>query len=285
MTPRNPPPTGTGSEALGSHRPQSQRVALPQLTSAEDPSQADRSGGWVHSHETTSTVDGPGFRYTVWLAGCHLRCQYCHNPDTWALQAGNRRTSKQVIDDARRFATFLRSTKGGFTVSGGEPLVQKSFAIELIRHAKQDLKLHTALDTNGYLGDQLLDDELSEIDLVILDLKAYDTAHHRRVTGFGNEKILSFARRLARLGRPAWVRYVLVPGLTDIPEEVEAIGRFVGHMSNVERLEVLPFHQLGRAKWMQLGQRYALADTPPASREQAADAVAQFHAAGCGVAC
>lgn len=241
-------------------------------------------GGWVHSHDAASTVDGPGFRYTVWLAGCHLRCQYCHNPDTWALHHGSRRTAAQVIDDARRFAIFLRATKGGFTVSGGEPLVQAPFAMDLLRRAKSDLDLHTALDTNGYLGDRLSDDDLADIDLVLLDLKAFDDAHHRRVTGQGNEAILAFARRLADLGRPVWVRYVLVPGLTDDSADIEALGAFVAPMANVERLEVLPFHQMGKAKWAQLGEPYPLADTPPASPEQAADAVARFRAAGCTVA-
>ncbi len=248
----------------------------------EDPDPAP--AGWVHSHETASTVDGPGFRYTVWLSGCHLRCQYCHNPDTWAPHHGHRLTAGQVIGDASRFAPFLRATNGGFTVSGGEPLVQAPFALELLRRASADLGLHTALDTNGYLGDRLSDDDLADIDLVLLDLKAFDDGRHRRLTGHGNEAILAFARRLADLGRPVWVRYVLVPGLTDDHADIDALGSFVAPMANVQRLEVLPFHQLGKPKWTQLGERYTLADTPAASAEQAADAVARFRAAGCSVA-
>lgn len=259
-----------------------QNAPVSDAIDAEDG--ADAATGWVHSHETASTVDGPGFRYTVWLAGCHLRCQYCHNPDTWALRNGSRRTAETVIDDARRFATFLRATGGGFTVSGGEPLVQAPFAMELLRRAKGDLGLHTALDTNGYLGDHLTDDDLADIDLVLLDFKAFDDAQHRRVTGHGNRGILAFARRLADMDRPVWVRYVLVPGLTDGHADIDALGAFVASMSNVERLEVLPFHQMGRSKWAQLGVPYPLADTPPASPEQAAEAVARFRAAGCTVA-
>ena len=252
------------------------------LSRAEAPEAESR--GWVHSHETTSTVDGPGFRYTVWLAGCHLRCQYCHNPDTWAVSNGRHQSAEQIIEDARRFAAFLSATKGGFTVSGGEPLVQAPFALHLLRRAKADLGLHTALDTNGYLGDCLSDDQLAEIDLVLLDLKAFDDAQHRRVTGRGNEAILGFASRLAELGRPVWVRFVLVPGLTDVAADIDALGAFVASMKNVQRLEVLPFHQMGRSKWTQMGETYSLERTPPATPEQVAKAVARFRAAGCAVA-
>ncbi|GAB4548938.1 MAG: pyruvate formate-lyase-activating protein [Phycisphaerales bacterium] len=266
-------------------RSEVKRVSLPQATRVPSEHQAESAtSGWVHSHETASTVDGPGFRYTVWLAGCHLRCQYCHNPDTWGLHHGTRMTTDEVIDDARRFASFLRATKGGFTVSGGEPLVQAPFALDLLRHAKNDLGLHTALDTNGYLGDRLSDGDLRDIDLVLLDLKAFDDTQHRLVTGHGNEAILDFARRLADLGRPVWVRYVLVPGLTDDGADIDALGAFVAPMANVERLEVLPFHQMGKVKWTQLGEHYPLADTSPATPEQAAEAIARFRAAGCAVA-
>ena len=271
------------------HDPTAHGVHLPQVGAcaldADHREHHDETpGGWVHSHETASTVDGPGFRYIVWLAGCHLRCQYCHNPDTWALRHGDRRTPDDVIDDVRRFASFLRATRGGFTVSGGEPLVQATFAMQLLRRAKRDLGLHTALDTNGYLGDRLTDDDLRDIDLILLDLKAFDDAQHRRVTGHGNGAILAFARRLAELGRPVWVRYVLVPGLTDGGADIDALGAFVAPMDSVERLEVLPFHQMGKPKWEELGVRYPLADTPGASAEQVGEAVARFRAAGCAVA-
>lgn len=289
--PQTPAPSGRACAACTTGDAPPGPLATPdapgptaRATGAANTKHASPRTGWVHSHETTSTVDGPGFRYTVWLAGCHLRCQYCHNPDTWALRNGRHCTTRQVIEDARRFATFLRATGGGFTVSGGEPLVQAPFALDLLRRAKSDLGLHTALDTNGYLGEHLSDDDLADIDLVLLDLKAFDDAQHRRVTGQSNEAILAFARRLADLHRPVWVRYVLVPGLTDDHADIDALGAFVAPMTNVERLEVLPFHQMGRAKWAQLGEQYPLADTPPASPEQAAEAVARFRAAGCAVA-
>ncbi|MEO0515511.1 MAG: pyruvate formate-lyase-activating protein [Planctomycetota bacterium] len=239
--------------------------------------------GWVHSHENASTVDGPGFRYVVWLAGCHLRCQYCHNPDTWAVNHGTRQTAGEVIRDVARFATFLKATGGGFTVSGGEPLAQAPFALELMRHAKSELGLHTALDTNGYLGDRLTDDDLDAIDLMLLDLKAFSPEHHRTVTGFDNADILAFARRLAERGRPTWVRYVLVPGLTDGADDIAALAEFVAPMANVERVEVLPFHQMGRDKWRELGQAYPLEATPAATVDQAEQARAIFRQAGCRV--
>ncbi|MEO1235805.1 MAG: pyruvate formate-lyase-activating protein [Planctomycetota bacterium] len=264
--------------------PESDGFDLPQVPAAEPESAGSARSGWVHSHETTSTVDGPGFRYVVWLAGCHLRCRYCHNPDTWAVNHGRRQTPAEVVADVGRYASFLKATGGGFTVSGGEPLVQAPFALELLRRAKADLGLHTALDTNGYLGHRVSDDELDAVDLVLLDLKAFDPEHHRAVTGFDNADILRFARRLADLNRPTWVRYVLVPGLTDDPAEIAALAEFVAPMPNVERVEVLPFHQMGKAKWRELGLEYPLAESPAATQAQAEAAVALFRAAGCPTA-
>lgn len=243
----------------------------------------DARRGWVHSHENASTVDGPGFRYVVWLAGCHLRCQYCHNPDTWAINHGTRKTAEAIVADAARFAAFLKATGGGFTVSGGEPLVQAPFAIELLRRVKSELDLPTALDTNGYLGDRLTDDDLQAVDLMLLDLKAFDATHHQHVTGFDNAAILNFAQRLAQAHRPTWVRYVFVPGLTDGDEDIRKLAAFVAPMSNVERVEVLPFHQMGRGKWHELGLKYQLDATPSATTEQADAARAIFRDAGCTV--
>ena len=261
-------------------------VELPTLVPGEGFSSApagEAHRGWVHSHENASTVDGPGFRYVVWLAGCHLRCRYCHNPDTWAINHGTQRTAEQIVADVARFAGFLRSAGGGFTVSGGEPLVQAPFALELLRRVRDELHLPTALDTNGYLGARLCEDDLASVDLMLLDLKAFDAAHHRHVTGFDNAVILAFAQRLAQAGRPTWVRYVLVPGLTDGEEDIAKLAAFVAPMQNVQRVEVLPFHQMGRRKWHDLGLAYALDATPSASPEQAEAARQIFRDAGCAV--
>lgn len=239
--------------------------------------------GYVHSCENASAVDGPGLRYVVWLMGCHLRCQYCHNPDTWRLPPhGKRTTPAELLESVDQFAPFLRAANGGFTVSGGEPLVQAPFAMQLLRGAAR-LGLHTALDTNGYLGDTLTDVDLADIDLILLDLKAFDEDHHRRVAGATNKPILDFAKRLATLGRPVWVRYVLVPGLTDGADEIRRLAQFVSELTNVERVEVLPFHQMGEHKWRELKLAYPLQDVRPATDEQAEAARAIFRNAGCRV--
>ncbi|WP_197529502.1 pyruvate formate-lyase-activating protein [Botrimarina mediterranea] len=241
------------------------------------------SEGYVFSHDNASAVDGPGLRYVVWLMGCIMRCQYCHNPDSWQIQRDNQRHSvKNVLADVERYGTFLRAAGGGFTVSGGEPLVQAPFAMNLLRGARR-LGLHTALDTNGYLGARLDNDELADIDLVLLDLKAFGEEHHRNVTGVSNRTVLEFARRLADLGRPAWVRFVLVPGLTDDEDDIRRLADFAARLTNVERLEVLPFHQMGRRKWRDLKLPYALEATPAATHDQAEATRTIFREAGCRV--
>ncbi|MEO0531473.1 MAG: pyruvate formate-lyase-activating protein [Planctomycetota bacterium] len=264
-------------------------VALPILDPVDHGDVGDRvlrtAGeiGYVHSHENASAVDGPGLRYVVWLVGCLLRCKYCHNPDTWkGPPNGTRQSPEDVLADVERYAPFLRSAGGGFTLSSGEPLLQAPFAMRLFRGAKR-LGLHTALDTNGFLGGFLTDDDLAEIDLVLLDLKAFDAEQHRRVTGAGNKPILAFARRLAELGRPTWVRFVLVPGLTDVPDDLHQLAEFVAGLSNVERLEVLPFHQMGEPKWKQLGVDYPLKGVSAATDEQAEVTRDLFRVAGCPV--
>lgn len=239
--------------------------------------------GFVFSHDNASAVDGPGLRYVVWLSGCLMRCQYCHNPDAWRPpQPDQRKSVEQVLADVERYRDFLLAAGGGFTVSGGEPLVQAAFARNLLRGAR-DLGLPSALDTNGYLGAKLPDQDLADIDLVLLDLKAFDQELHRRVTGVTNQPILEFARRLSDLARPVWVRFVLVPGLTDDERDIRRLADFVASLTNVERLEVLPFHQMGRRKWRDLNLAYSLEATPAATHEQAEAARAVFRTAGCVV--
>lgn len=235
--------------------------------------------GYIHSYTTGSAYDGPGLRTVVWTSGCHFRCVYCHNPDTWHLKAGRRVTASEVVEEAARHARFMTATGGGVTVSGGEPLVQAPFTLEILRGCKAR-GMHTALDTNGFFGERVSDDDLALADLVLLDIKSWDPATHRRVTGVEVGPVLAFARRLAFLERPVWVRYVLVPGLTDDPQNVDGVAELVAGMPNVKRVEVLPFHQLGRHKWEELGRAYPLADTPAASAQQAAAAAAIFRARG-----
>jgi pyruvate formate lyase activating enzyme len=235
--------------------------------------------GYIHSYTTGSAYDGPGLRTVVWTTGCHFRCQYCHNPDTWHMQHGQPTTAEAVVAQVRRYAGFMQHTGGGITISGGEPLVQAPFVTAILRGCKAH-GIHTALDTNGFFGDRLSDAELELADLVLLDIKAWDQALHRRVTGVDVAPTLAFARRLAACARPIWVRFVLVPGLTDAPEHLAGLATFVASLPNVQRVEILPFHQLGRSKWAELGQAYPLADTPAATAADVARARSIFQANG-----
>jgi pyruvate formate lyase activating enzyme len=230
-------------------------------SSGEEPRAAEL-WGYIHSEQTGSALDGPGLRTVLWLSGCELRCQYCHNPDTWDLYAGRRVRLEEAVAEVMKYARFMRSASGGVTVSGGEPLVQHAFCAALLGRLR-DLGVHTALDTNGMLGDRLSDAELDSIDLVLLDLKSWEPHLHRSLTGHDPAPALRFARRLAARKRPAWVRFVLVPGVTDHPDNVRGLARFCAGLGNLERLEVLPFHQLGRYKWRALGIPYPLEDVQP----------------------
>jgi pyruvate formate lyase activating enzyme len=240
---------------------------------------ADGSVGYLHSFTTGSAVDGPGVRVVAWTTGCQFRCLYCHNPDTWKLRNGMPVTLARATEELAKYRSGLKVMGGGFTLSGGEPLMQDRFTVRLLAAAK-GLGIHTALDTNGLLGDRLEDAELNAIDLVLLDIKAWDPARHRRLTAQDNAPVLEFARRLAALQRPIWVRYVLVPGLTDDPEEIGQIAGFAAQLGNVERVDVLPFHQMGRFKWHALGMDYALEGTQPPSANVVRACVGQFRSAG-----
>lgn len=236
--------------------------------------------GWVHSYETGSAVDGPGVRVMLFMSGCFLRCQYCHNPDTWKLKDGTVIELSHAIRRLRDFAPALRAMGGGLTISGGEPLVQIGFTRGLFAAAKQ-MGLHTALDTSGFLGHRADDDYMSNVDLVLLDIKSGDPDTYRRVTGAELAPTLRFAERLNAMGKAVWVRFVLVPGLTDDPENIRKVAEFVAPMKNVEWVEVLPFHQMGAFKWKALGLDYKQADTPTPTNEQMQAALGIFRAAGC----
>ena len=236
--------------------------------------------GFLHSFTTGSAVDGPGVRLVAWTTACMFRCRFCHNPDTWTLANGMPVTIARATEELRKYANGLKAMKGGFTLSGGEPLAQHRFAVKLFGAAK-DLGVHTAIETNGYNGDKLSDAELALIDLVILDMKGFTPAQHARVTSIeDNAEVLQFARRLGRLKRPMWLRYVLVPGLTDVAEEMRRLAAFAAGLGVVERAEILPFHQMGRYKWEKLGIAYSLAETEPPSAEAVRQAVETFREAG-----
>ena len=235
--------------------------------------------GFVHSFTTGATVDGPGVRIVAWTAGCMWRCQYCHNPDTWTMSNGIPVSIAKATEELRKYRHGLKVMSGGLTVSGGEPLMQQAFVVKLFTAAK-GMGIHTALDTNGYYGHKLTDQELDTIDLVLLDLKAWDPARHKQLTGVDVQPTIDFARRLAARQRPLWVRYVLVPGLTDDPAEISKIAAFADGLGNVERVDVLPFHQMGKFKWAKLNIPYALEQTEPPDLQLVERTCKIFRAAG-----
>jgi pyruvate formate lyase activating enzyme len=235
--------------------------------------------GFLHSFTTGSTVDGPGVRVVAWTAGCIWQCLYCHNPDTWTLKNGMPVTIEQATEELRKYRFGLKIMNGGFTISGGEPLFQHRFVLKLFRVAKA-MGIHTALDTNGYLGDRLTDEDLEAIDLVLLDMKKWDKDAHQRLTGMENGPVLEFARRLANRKRPIGLRFPLVPGLTDDPQDIGHIAAFAAGLGVVGRVDVLPFHQMGRYKWKNLGMHYRLEDVEPPSPELIERTCQQFRSVG-----
>lgn len=221
--------------------------------------------GYVHSVETGAASDGPGVRFALFLTGCPFRCLYCHNPDTWELHAGKRTTTDEAIAEIAKYAGFLRIA-GGLTITGGEPLTQPEFVYEIFRRAKEELRLHTVLDTNGFLAHQLPDSWFDPIDLVLLDIKQMNPLKHKVLTGCELQPVLDFAKRLDHLGKKMWIRYVLVPGYTDATEDIQALADFLHTLKNVERIEVLPFHNMAIHKWDALGIPYKLKNLRPPSQ-------------------
>ena len=236
--------------------------------------------GFLHSFTTGSTVDGPGVRLVAWTTLCMFRCQFCHNPDTWTLSNGIPVTLNRAVAELHKYEHGLKAMNGGFTLSGGEPLMQARFAARLFSAAKE-MGLHTAIESNGFYGERLSDRELADIDLFILDMKGFTPEQHKRVTaGIDNAPVLKFAERLSSLRRPMWLRYVLVPGLTDDTDEMARLAEFAASLGIVQRAEILPFHQMGRYKWQKLGLEYVLSSTEPPTAHSVRRAVDTFRAAG-----
>jgi len=248
-----------------------------------DMEEADDAGddivGHVHSWEVGSTVDGPGLRFVAFLTGCFLRCQYCHNPDTWHKHNGRPVTVARAMQEIKKYAQVLKISKGGITISGGEPMVQKAFAMQIFKRCKQ-LGLHTCIDTAGRLGERMTDEDLQYIDLHLLDIKSGDPVIYEQLTRQPLQPTLDYARRLSDLGRPMWVRYVLVPGLTDGFDNVEKVAEVCAGLKSLERVEILRFHQMGKDKWEQLGLEYPLKDVEPPSPELTERVRGQFRSRG-----
>jgi pyruvate formate lyase activating enzyme len=245
----------------------------------EEAKEEDDLVGYVHSYEVGSTVDGPGIRFVGFLTGCLLRCQYCHNPDTWHKHNGQPVTVSRAMKQIGKYAQVLKISKGGITLSGGEPMVQKPFALRIFRRCKE-LGLHTCMDTSGRLGDRFTDAELMDIDLNLLDIKSGDPATYEKVTRQPLQPTLDYARRLSSLGRPMWVRFVLVPGLTDGVDNVEKVADICAGLKSLERVEILRFHQMGRDKWHKLGLEYPLENVEPPDAELSERVRGQFRSRG-----
>lgn len=236
--------------------------------------------GAVHSWDLSTGVDGPGTRFVLFLAGCPLRCVYCQNPDTWSERDGRVETVDDVMARVRRYGTVFGRTGGGVTVTGGEPLLQPAFTAAVLRACREE-GIHTALDTSGALGARATDDLLLDTDLVLLDVKSWDPRTYAAVTGGGDvAPTLAFARRLAAMERDVWVRFVLVPGLNDAPQNVEPLADFVAGLGNVSRVDVLPFHTLGTAKYDAMGLPFPLAGRSAPTSEQAEAVRAVFRRTG-----
>lgn len=230
--------------------------------------------GYIHSIESFGTVDGPGIRFVVFLQGCPMRCLYCHNPDTWKPFCGERRTAEELAANALRYKNYFTGG-GGVTVSGGEPLMQAEFVTELFTLLKAK-GVHTALDTSGILFDadvpRAFDNLLNVTDLVLLDIKHIDEAEHKKLTSHSNNRVLAFAKYLSDIGKPIWIRHVLVPGITDDDGHLTRLKEFISGLNTVEKVEVLPYHTMGEVKYEKLGVDYPLKGVQPPTKERVQNA-------------
>ena len=238
--------------------------------------------GYVHSLESFGSVDGPGVRYVIFLSGCAMRCQFCHNPDTWKMDGGDEVTADEILKRALRFKPYW-GKDGGITISGGEPLLQIDFVIELFKKAKE-LGINTCIDTAGnpFTKEDPFFSKFEELmkytDLLLLDLKEINPTRHKDLTGFDNSNIIEMAKYLSEINKPVWIRHVLVPEHSDFDEDLDALGDFIDTLSNVDRVEILPYHTLGKFKWENLGIPYTLESISPPSAERIENAKQRIHA-------
>ena len=238
--------------------------------------------GHIHSTEGVGAADGPGVRFIVFMQGCHMRCRYCHNPDTWKMDGGDEVTADEILKRALRFKPYW-GKDGGITISGGEPLLQIDFVIELFKKAKE-LGINTCIDTAGnpFTKEEPFFSKFEELmkytDLLLLDLKEINPARHKDLTGFDNSNIIEMAKYLSEINKPVWIRHVLVPEHSDFDEDLDALGDFIDTLSNVDRVEILPYHTLGKFKWENLGIPYSLESISPPSAERIENAKQRIHA-------
>lgn len=236
----------------------------------------------IHSTESFGAADGPGVRFIVFMQGCHMRCRYCHNPDTWKMDGGDEVTADEILKRALRFKPYW-GKDGGITISGGEPLLQIDFVIELFKKAKE-LGINTCIDTAGnpFTKEEPFFSKFEELmkytDLLLLDLKEINPTRHKDLTGFDNSNIIEMAKYLSEINKPVWIRHVLVPEHSDFDEDLDALGDFIDTLSNVDRVEILPYHTLGKFKWENLGIPYTLESISPPSAERIENAKQRIHA-------
>ena len=238
--------------------------------------------GHIHSTESFGAADGPGVRFIVFMQGCHMRCRYCHNPDTWKMDGGDEVTADEILKRALRFKPYW-GKDGGITISGGEPLLQIDFVIELFKKAKE-LGINTCIDTAGnpFTKEEPFFSKFEELmkytDLLLLDLKEINPTRYKDLTGFDNSNIIEMAKYLSEINKPVWIRHVLVPEYSDFDEDLDALGDFIDTLSNVDRVEILPYHTLGKFKWENLGIPYTLESISPPSAERIENAKNRIHA-------
>ena len=222
--------------------------------------------GRIHSVESCGAVDGPGLRFVVFLQGCLMRCKFCHNPDTWNMNYGYVRHLDELMKEIKQYMPYMRFSGGGITLSGGEPLMQPDFVLDLFKKCKEE-GIHTALDTSGAVIPYNLEEILNYTDLVLLDIKHINEETHKTITGVSNKNTLKLAKLLDQKSIPTWIRYVLVPGYSDAIEDIKALSSFLTKLSNLEKIEVLPYHKMGEYKWKDLGLTNELISTPVPSKE------------------
>ncbi|WGX75979.1 pyruvate formate-lyase-activating protein [Paraclostridium bifermentans] len=222
--------------------------------------------GRVHSIETFGTVDGPGIRFILFMQGCPLRCKYCHNRDTWDVKGGTEYTTDEIIEQVKKYSSYMKFSGGGLTVSGGEATLQPEFLKDLFKKAQEN-EIHTCLDTSGFVNIDVIDPVLDYTNLVLLDLKHMVPEKCKDLVGVSIDKTLEFAKHLSNRNIPVWIRHVLVPGVTDDRENLELMGNFISTLKNVDRVELLPYHTLGVHKWENMGFEYELKDVPDATTE------------------
>ncbi len=227
----------------------------------------EKARGRIHSIETFSTVDGPGIRSVIFLQGCPLRCQYCHNPDTWQTDAGEEKSAQEVIASLEHYQEYYQRSGGGVTISGGEPCLQPVFTKTLLQEC-QKRGIHVALDTSGWTSELVFKDLLTCTDLVLLDIKHINPQKHLLLTGKDNTPVLQAAKFITQHNIPLWVRHVLIPGITDLPEDLEALAIFLSGLSSLTHIDILPYHTMGAHKWQHLGLQYKLAEIKPPGQEQ-----------------